>query len=174
MRQILRYGLTAAASGGLLVVSLSAQSSTAIDKSYMGTWKMNVAKSSGENATPPREQTRIHEDSGNGFVLVTQDTVNAQGQKGHTEYVYKPDGKDYPMAGPNQQGIVRIALKSVDPYTVTYQIKTDGKVTTDGKRVVSKDGMTMTIENTSTNAQGQRVHTVAFYDKQPAKSMTQQ
>jgi len=173
MRQMLRYGLTAAAGASLLLVSLSAQS-TAIDKSYMGTWKMNVAKSSAENATPPREQTRIHEDRGNGFVLVIQDTVNAQGQKAHVEYVYKPDGKDYPMAGLNQQGVVRIALKSVDPYTVTYQIKADGKVTTDGKRVVSKDGITMTIENTSTNAQGQRVHTIAFYEKQTAKNTTQQ
>ena len=58
--------------------------------------------------------------------------------------------------------------------TVTYQIKTDGKVTTDGKRVVSKDGMTMTLEHTTANAQGQRGHTIALYEKQASKTTTQQ
>ena len=100
--------------------------------------------------------------------------MNNQGQKNHLEYVYKPDGKDYPMAGPNQQGVQRIALKAVDPYTVTYQIKADGRVVTDGKRVVSKDGQTMTLENTSTNQQGQKVHTIAFYEKQSATTTQQQ
>jgi len=140
----------------------------------MGMWKLNIAKSKYDNATPPREGTRIHEDRGGGFVLVIADGANAQGQQTHQEYVYKPDGKEYPMAGPNQTGVQRIALKSVDALTVTYQIKTDGTVTTVGKRVVSKDGMTMAIENTSTNPQGQRIHTIAFYDKQPSKTMTQQ
>ena len=174
MRQVLRYLACATTAVGLLVATVSAQTATGIDKAYMGTWKLNVTKSKYENAQPPREGTRIHEDRGGGFVLVIQEGVNSQGVKTHQEYIYKPDGKEYPMAGPNQTSVQRIALKSVDALTVTYQIKTDGKVTTDGKRVVSKDGMTMTLENTTTNAQGQRVHTIALYEKQALKTTTQQ
>jgi len=176
----MRIPLRLAASGLALAVlgvvapgsSPAAQSSTAIDKAYLGTWKLNVAKSTYENATPPREGTRVHEDRGNGFVLVIQDGVNAQGNKTHSEYVYKPDGKDYPLAAPNQTSIQRIALKSVDAFTVTYQIKMDGRVTTNGKRTLSKDGRTMTLENTGTNPQGQRTHTVSMYDKQMAGATT--
>ena len=67
-----------------------------------------------------------------------------------------------------------VGLLVADAMTVTYQIKTDGKVTTDGKRVVSKDGMTITLENTTTNAQGQSVHTISLYEKQASKMTTQQ
>ena len=168
MSRSLRFAAAGLVCGVLLVGSLAAQSSSAIDKAYMGSWKLNLAKSTYENATPPREGTRMHEDRGNGFVLVIQDGVNAQGARTHSEYVYKTDGRDYPMAAPNQTGVQRIALKSVDPLTVTYQIKVDGKVTTDGRRTVSKDGKTMTLEQTGTNQQGQRVHTIAVYDKQMA------
>jgi hypothetical protein len=174
MKQVFRIVAASMVASGLVVAVISAQSAGTIDKSYMGTWKMNIAKSKFEGANPPREGTRIHEDRGNGFVLVIQEGVNSQGQKTHLEYVYKADGKDYPMAGQNQTSVQRIALKSVDPYTVTYQIKVDGRVVTDGKRVVSKDGQTMTLENTGTNPQGQKVHTISFYEKQPARTTTQQ
>jgi hypothetical protein len=166
MRTTLRLAASGFAIVALLGGVLSAQMANGVDKAYMGTWKLNVAKSTYENATPPKDGTRIHEDRGNGFVLVIQDGVNSQGAKTHSEYVYKADGRDYPIAAPNQTGVQRIALKAVDAMTVTYQIKVDGKVVTDGKRTVSKDGRTMTLEQTGTNPQGQRVHTVALYDKQ--------
>jgi hypothetical protein len=168
----LRFAAAGLVSGVMCVAALSAQAPAGIDKAYMGAWKLNVAKSTYENATAPREQVRTHEDRGGGFVLVVQDTVNAQGAKTHSEYVYKPDGKDYPMAAPGQTGIARIALKAVDPLTVTYQQKLDGKVTTDGKRTVSKDGRTMTLDVVGTNAQGQRYHTISVFEKQGAPATT--
>lgn len=168
----LRIAAASLVSGVLCVVALSAQSAPTIDKSYMGIWKLNVSKSVYENAAMPRENTRIHEDRGGGFVLVIQDGVNAQGAKTHSEYIYKPDGKDYPVAAPGAPGVQHIALKAVDPTTVTYQQKLDGRVTSDGKRTMSKDGRTMTLEQTGTNAQGQKVHTIAIYDKQGSAGAT--
>lgn len=49
----------------------------------------------------------------------------------------------------------------------------DGRVVTDGKRVVSKDGRTMTLAQTGVNQQGQKVHTIAFYEKQGGPGQTQ-
>jgi hypothetical protein len=70
------------------------------------------------------------------------------------------------LGAPNQSGFATIVLNAVDPYTVTFTQKLDGKVTSNGTRTVSKDGKTMTIATKGTNAQGQATSTNAFYDKQ--------
>ncbi len=158
-------GIAAIVAGGVVAVAV-AQTPTAIDKAYMGTWKLNIAKSTYTPGPPPKEVTRIHEDRGGGFVLVITDGVNAQGVKTHGGYVYKPDGKEYPVAGLNQTGSATNSLVAVDPYTVTFTQKTDGKITGTGRRVVSKDGKTMTITTTGTNAQGQATSSTQMYDKQ--------
>ena len=151
---------------GLTAPILTGQTAAAIDKSYMGTWKLNVAKSKYTPGPGPKESTRIHEDRGNGFVLITTDGVNAQGVKNHGAYVYKPDGKPYPQAGLNQATVQTIALTAVDPYTVTFNTMVDGKIVGTGKRTIAKDGKTMTIETKGTNAQGQPTRTMAVWDKQ--------
>ena len=123
--RILAVGLTLV---GLAAPTLIGQTTAAIDKSYMGTWKLNVAKSKYTPGPAPKESTRIHEDRGNGFVLITTDGVNAQGVKNHGAYVYKPDGKPYPQAGLNQTTVQSLALTAVDAYTVTFNTIVDGKV----------------------------------------------
>ena len=87
-------------------------------------------------------------------------------RKAHGAYVYKPDGKQYPTAGLNQTNVQTISLVAVDPYTVTFTQYVDGKSVSTGKRTVNKDGKTMTIETTGTNAQGQPTSTSVFWEKQ--------
>lgn len=152
--------------GGLTARAVNGQTAAAIDKSYMGTWKANIAKSKYQPGPGPKESTRVHEDRGNSFVLITTDTVNAQGQKTHGAYVYKPDGKQYPQAGLNQTTVQTIALTAVDAYTVTFSTYVDGKAVGTGKRTVNKDGRTMIIETKGTNAQGQPTSTYVVWEKQ--------
>ena len=151
---------------GLAAPAVMGQTSPAMDKSYIGTWKVNVAKSKYQPGPGPKESTRVHEDRGSGFVLVTTDSVNAQGAKTHGAYVYKPDGKQYPQAGLNQTSAQTIALTAVDPYTVEFTTRVDGKITGTGKRVVAKDGKSMTIETKGTNAQGQPTNNMQVWEKQ--------
>ena len=148
-----------------LAVSSSAQTS-AIDKSYFGVWKLNVAKSKYMPGPGPKESTRTHQDRGNGFVLVATDATNAQGVKSHSEYVYKPDGKDYPIAAKGQGAFLTIDLRTVDAYTVEFTQKADGTAFGTGKRTVSKDGKTMTIETKGTSQQGQPTSSMAVWEKQ--------
>lgn len=138
----------------------------AIDKSYAGTWKANIAKSNNQPGPGPKESTRIHEDRGNGFWLITTDTTNGQGQTGHGAYIYKPDGKQYPQAGLNQTVVATIALTIVDPYTVDFMTYVNGKQVGTGKRTINKDGKTMIIETKGTNAQGQPTMTSVLWEKQ--------
>jgi hypothetical protein len=165
MRHVSRSLAVALIVAASLVVTSSAQTSV-IDKSYFGTWKLNVTKSKYEPGPGPKESTRTHEDRGNGFVLIITEGTNAQGAKVSTQYVYKPDGKDYPVAAKGQTAFATINLKAVDPYTVEFTNKADGKAVATGKRTVSKDGRTMTIETKGTNQQGQPTSSMAVWEKQ--------
>ena len=165
MRHGMRVLTAAVVIAGLSGPAVNGQMAT-IDKAYMGTWKANVAKSKYEPGPAPKESTRIHEDRGNGFVLITTDGVNSQGQKNHGAYVYKPDGKQYPIAGTSQPGAVTIALTAVDSYTVTFTQYADGKPFATGKRTLNKDGKTMIIETKGTNPQGQPTSSYVVWEKQ--------
>jgi hypothetical protein len=151
---------------GLTTWTLHGQGGVSIDKSYAGTWKVNLAKSTYEPGPAPKESTRVHEDRGNGFWLITTDGVNAQGQRGHGSYVYKPDGKQYPVAGRNQSTVNTIALTIVDPYTVEFTNYADGKAVGTGRRTVARDGKTMIIESKGSNAQGQSTSSHVVWEKQ--------
>ena len=166
----MRYATTALVVGlalsGLGTRAVLGQGGAAIDKSYGGTWKANIAKSTYSPGPGPKESTRIHEDRGNGFWLITTDSVGPQGQKQHGAYVYKPDGKQYPQAGFNQTTVQTIALTAVDPYTVTFVVYVNGTQVATGKRTVSKDGKTMIIDQKGTNAQGQPTSSSVLWEKQ--------
>jgi len=167
LRSIGIVGIVAAC----LVVTGTAQTS-AIDKAYFGTWKLNVAKSKYEPGPGPKESTRVHEDRGSGFVLITTTGTNQRGEKNSSMYVYKPDGKDYPVAAKNQTVVATIALRAIDPYTVEFDQKVDGKIVSSGKRVVSKDGQTMTITTKGTNQQGQPTSSSAVWEKVAGRPAT--
>ena len=156
----------------IALVSVAAAQTT--DKSYFGTWTLNVAKSKFEPGPGPREQTRIHEDAGNGAIRITTKGVGAQGNPTSTTYTYKLDGKDYPVTNtgkppagaPPPAGPTTIAFKAVDAYTVTFTQKTsDGKMVGTGTRTVSKDGKTMTIATKGTNQQGQPTSSTQMWEK---------
>ena len=164
MQHNLLKGSLALAITALVFTSVVAQDT---DKAYFGTWKLNVAKSKFDPGPGPKELTRIHEDAGGGQVRVTTKSVNAQGAQTQTTYTYRGDGQDNPITGVQGAGPVKIAIKAVDPYTVTYQQKlADGTVVVAGQRVLSKDGKTMTITATGTTAQGQKTSSTQIFEKQ--------
>ena len=135
------------------------------DQAYFGTWTLNVEKSTYSPGPPPKSSTRTHEDRGNGLLRVTTQGVNAQGNPTFSQYTYRLDGKDYPIAVKGSESVSTVALTGVDALTATFTTKQDGKVTTTGLRTVSKDGRTMTITTNGTNAQGQPMHNVAVWEK---------
>ena len=57
-------------------------------------------------------------------------------------------------------------MKRLNAYTTEVTNKKSGKVTTILRRVVSKDGKTLTITAKRTNAKGQPVNEVEVLDKE--------
>jgi hypothetical protein len=141
------------------IVSVSAQASDP----RVGTWKLNVAKSTFSPGPAPRSNTMKIEASGQGEKFTTEG-VNAEGGRTAVQYTANYDGKDYPITGaPNAD---MISLKRIDARTVERTNKKDGKVNVTITYVVSQDGKTMTATVKGTNAQGQPVNNVAVWEKQ--------
>ena len=129
----------------------------------VGSWKLNVAKSKYSPGPAPKSATITYEDTADGLKR-TGETIDAEGKKTSFEYTAKYDGKDYPVTGSDV--FDTISIKRINDHTVASTLKKAGKVVSTSRRVTSKDGKTMTLTINGTNAEGQKTHAVAVYDKQ--------
>jgi hypothetical protein len=152
---VVAFGLVVAAAG----TTFAQPGST-----NLGTWQLNLAKSTFAPGTAPRSATFTNVVAGAG-ITSTSDSVAADGTARHSEYTMVYDGKDHPLTGNSSNGDV-VAGTRVDANTLTFIYKKAGKVNVTTTNVASSDGKTYTITSKSTNAQGQTVVNVAVYDKQ--------
>jgi hypothetical protein len=135
----------------------------ATEDRVLGTWNLNVAKSSYSPGPPPRSQQRVYRADAGG-VKATVTTVNADGQPVTTEYVAGYDNVEHPLSGsPDFDGI---ALKRINADTAEATLTHARKIIGKARRVVSKDGKTMTITFEGTDSRGRPVRNVALYEKQ--------
>ena len=129
---------------------------------FLGTWKLNEAKSKLSPGTP-KNSTVVYEAAGDS-VKVTIDGSDADGKPTHNEWTGKYDGKDYPVKG-DPLGDMRSYTK-VDANTLTFVGKQGDKVIFTGKVVVSADGKSRTVIAQASDAQGHNFSTTSVYDKQ--------
>jgi hypothetical protein len=147
----------------LILISSLVFAQTAAKPAFVGTWKLNAAKSKYTPGPTPKSQTAVI-DSVDGGMKVVSDRVEADGKTVHFEWTAKFDGKDYPVKGDPARDTV--SVKKVDDYNLEITSKKAGKVTTMIKAVYAKDGKTRVETVTGTNAQGQAVNNVTAWDKQ--------
>jgi len=146
----------------LLLLMLGVASAWAADAS-VGTWKLNVAKSTFRPGPPPVAETRTYKAQPKG-VKTTVTTVWADRLTSTVEYPANYDGKDYPVSGSRDVDVV--ALSRMDDFTSAATLKHAGKEIGVARRVVSPDRKTMTITYKGINTRGDKVDNVAVYDKQ--------
>ena len=152
----------------LALAATLASTTTAAQSSdpWIGTWKVNLSKSTYSPGPKPTAPTTVKlESSPGGGLKTTIDGVDPKGQPTHTETVGMLDGKDNPVKGspvPNST----TALKRIDSRTLEAVNKVDGKTITTTKVVVSADGRTLTATQTGTTPQGEKVMNVIVADKQ--------
>ncbi len=131
--------------------------------SVVGTWNLNVAKSKYSPGPPPKSATITYEETADG-IKRTGESIDAEGNKTSFEYTAKYDGKDYPVTGSDR--FDGISLKRINDRTAEATLKKGGKMVSHARRVVSKDGKTMTLTLTGTDPKGQKMKNVAVYEKQ--------
>jgi hypothetical protein len=123
---------------------------------WIGTWKVNLEKSTYSPGPPPTVAATVKIEPSGGGIKTTIDGTNAEGKPTHTETVARFDGKDNPVKGAQAPNTTN-ALKRIDDRTFEVIGKVDGKPAITTTVAVAADGKTMTATQSGTNAQGQSV-----------------
>ena len=142
-------------------VVVAAVAVSASDDAFMGTWKLNEAKSKiGEGA--PKVTTVVYEPLGD-QVKIAVDSTAADGSSLHEVWMGKFDGMGYSVRGnlSDMRSYTR-----VDTRTLRFKAKKDDKLIITGTIKLSADGKSRTVTRTDTNANGKKVTSTNFYDKQ--------
>ena len=154
----------------LLMISLAACCAIVLSSSvalagdnWIGTWKMDAAKSKYSPGPGPKSMTLKFESTKDGIKL-TSDGVNADGVATQAVYVSKFDGKDVVWTGNPEADMC--APKKIDDNSYENIWKKGGKPNMTAKVVVSADGKTLTVTQTGTNAKGQAVANTVVYARQ--------
>ena len=158
-----RIAVVFVALAALLALSSAARSQS--PDPWIGTWKVNLAKSTYDPGPKPTVAGTVKIEPSGGDLKTTIDGRNPQGQPTHTETVGTFDGKDNPVKGapaPN----TTTAYKRIDGRTFEAMGKVDGKPTVTTRVAISADGKTLTATQTGKDAQGQSVNNVIVADKQ--------
>jgi hypothetical protein len=145
----------------LLTVSAAVVAAPAADP-LMGTWELNVAKSTFKPGPAPKSDTRTYAATEQGTAM-TWKTVGADGKEVVAKSTFKVDGKDYPLTG--FANFDTISLKQVDDLTVQSTQKKGGKVIGTTTRTISKDGKVLTLKSKGIGATGVAYDNVMVYDR---------
>lgn len=147
----------------LAFVVLAAALALSAADHFVGTWKLNTAKSKYSPGPAPKSSTVVYSQDGD-WIVAKVDTVNADGKMGSATNRYKRDGKEHPYKAPAGESGT-IAAKSIDANTTEATVKI-GSASTTSRTVISKDGKTFTRTTKGTNAEGKPVNNTAVYEKQ--------
>ena len=127
----------------------------------LGVWKVDLSQSKYYPGPPPLSETRTFtrdKDGVKGIVV----RRNANGSEERIEYRAEFD-QEYPVSGTEAYDAVR--FRRIDDYTSDAVLSHAGRVFGTARRVISKDGRTMTI--TFRQEDPSLVKNVVVYHKEP-------
>jgi hypothetical protein len=129
---------------------------------FVGSWRLNVAKSKYSPGPTPKSVTSTYEAAGQGYKV----SVKNELPSGTLQYSYTTnlDGKDSPVTG-NNPNADTLAVRRIDAQTLESVGKKGGKVTVTQRNVISADGKTRTVTTTGVDPQGQKVNNVAVFER---------
>jgi hypothetical protein len=130
----------------------------------IGTWKVNLAKSTFSPGPPPKSQSVTFQAVGQGLG-VTAEAIDAHGNPLKVNFgVSLFDGQSIPVAG--TPAYDASAGTRIDANTIILSRTKAGKLVEIATMVVSPDGKTRTLTVTGTDASGHQHNNIVFYDKQ--------
>lgn len=155
----------------LFVVVLSVEAGAQSPDPLLGTWKANVERLTAPAGTQPaRSNISVWEALGGGQFKNTIDVVDAKGQATSTEIITRFDAQESVVKGaavPTTRTYRRLDGRTTgSPVAWEYVVKVNGKVTTTYRTITSADGKSRVAVSTGTNAQGQPVSGIQFYERQ--------
>jgi hypothetical protein len=155
----LKTMLIGAAVLGLAGLAMAAGAADAV----VGTWTLNIAKSTFDPGPGPKSQTRTYTEDSDGINL-TVNGVGADGSALSEQSTYKYDGRAYSVTG--APDFDALSLRRVNGSTVTAILMKNGKKVGVTMRTISGHGKTLTLSTKVTGADGKVYSTVLVFDKQ--------
>lgn len=140
------------------------QAAVAQSNPWIGTWNINLAKSTFSPGPPPRNQILTIQAEGQGYRL-TIETINAEGNPAKLVYI-RPhdDGKPYPVM--DSAAFDSEAFRTVNDSTMWIIRTKAGKVVTTILGQLSADGKRITDTVTGVDTNGRPFYIVAVREKQ--------
>lgn len=150
---------------GALMTLVAVDAIGQVPKPWLGTWKLNVAKSRSTPGVPlPKSQVDTIEAVDGGF-RQTSARVLSDGKAVRFEYAAKLDGKDYPWTGSAFADTMSVI--KIDDHTTEWALKKSGKIVQSGRTVFSPDGKSRTITWKGTGVTtGQTGEGTSVFDRQ--------
>jgi hypothetical protein len=141
----------------------AALGASAQEPPFVGTWKLNLARSNFGATLPPRSDTTRLSAVENGYSAVT-DQVDPEGKAIHYEYTVRFDGKDYPVTG--SQKFEAISVSRIDDRTIDWTMKKGEKVVRQGRSAYSPDGKLRTLTYFGVDSTGKKFEVTAVFERQ--------
>jgi hypothetical protein len=156
------------------LIFLGIASALAAGDPFVGTWKLNVAKSKhlpGDESGPwPKEFTTTFEEQG-ADLIVTERAVSSDGRmQSNVARVSSKGGPVTPVEGLTLAAGQSLVLKRIGKDTMIRELDQEGKPFRTGHMTVSADGKTMTVEekggSANTQRQGKTIDRIEVFDRQ--------
>lgn len=133
----------------------------------LGTWELNVGRSTANPGPLVRSETRVYEAVGDDGLMLAVRGSDASGAAFSYGATGKIDGKDYPLTGSGtRNGADSTSWSRIDPYLVQSAVRKAGKVVNSVRLEVSGDGKVLTLEEHGTSPDGRATRGVRVYDRQ--------
>jgi hypothetical protein len=141
---------------------LMGQSGGPGEKVLLGTWRLDLAKSTYFPGPAPRTETRVYTADKDGVKGV----INRVYADGHTEIIEYRANYDHEQAVTGTPAYDAITLKKIDDYTSESILSHAGMVYGTARRVILPDGNTMTIAF-ERKTRDDTIRNVAVYHRVP-------
>jgi hypothetical protein len=149
----------------LLALTAGVTLAVAADNPFIGTWKLNPAKSRMAPDAPALRAALVRIEAFGDSLRFTTEGTGADGKPLNFAYEAPLDGKTV-GAVTGSPFMNSTVLKRVDRDTVAAIAMKDGKEVFQDRRVVSKNGKTLTISRTGNTGAGKPYHSTFILERQ--------
>ena len=133
---------------------------------FVGTWVLNVEKSTYEGSRPRKQSTRTLDAYGDGKIVATHRRTNGNGGQGFSYWAGNLFGQEFPefarQRGNTPGNMVSIKEADAHVWNVSFRNQ-EGRIVLTDTWTVSADGQTLTIDRRGTS-RGQPTHSVEVYE----------
>lgn len=149
----------------IILIILAALAAHAIvfaqDEPFLGTWELNLAKSSITRGNPPRSETIVNTAEPGGFRSLLA-VVNEKSTSVEIHH-YNFDGSFHQTEGSDPR---ELSFKRVDQNTIEQDTQRNGTITVHRHIELSRDGKTMTFTANGMTGGGQKyTNDIRVYEK---------